>query len=208
MYRVEGYYWVCAAEDRSPPRGCLVPGLSRTGRHVQQLTHLEEEIWHKGLLPRQTSPCIYQLDTLSLSGFCLGSALRIQGSDNHIGHFGGVAGQTGDKAWQIPMLSHGIITTSISYSREEAAACSCGQRCLGGVGVHSKHSSSEADDGTCKRAPCHPPPLLLPLALLPSSTKTCFSGGGQDPLKQLHQPPSVSTWASTSEPCSICFSSR
>lgn len=82
----------------------------------------------------------------SLSGFCHGPVLWIQGAEVLQPHepFEGVSGQTGDKAWQIPMFSHGIIETSISHSREEAAACSCRQRCLGGVGVDSKDSSSEA----------------------------------------------------------------
>lgn len=113
----------------------------------------------------------YLLPGHSLSGFCPGPTLHFQGSDNHMNHFEGVSGQTGDEVWQIPTLSHGIITTSMSHSRQEPAACPCRQRCLGGVGVDSKDSSSEAADVTsavrelpvtplpccCHTPSCHPP---------------------------------------------------
>lgn len=61
MYRAEGHYSVCSW-GQEPSEG--LPGLRCTGRHVQKLTHLEDETCHKGLLARQTPPCIYALDIL------------------------------------------------------------------------------------------------------------------------------------------------
>lgn len=199
----------CAAEDGSPLRGCLgwdvQAGMCRTWPTWKMRPSLKNKTrgcW-QGKLHLVSMPW-----TFSLSGFCHSPALWIQGSDNHMSHFEGVSDQTGDKAWQTPTLSHGIITTSMSHSREETSGCSCSQRCLEGVGVGSKDSSSEAASITsAARAPCHTLPCCChtPSAIL---TKTCFSGGGRDPLQQLCQLPSLSTYASTSEPCSICFSSR
>lgn len=87
------------------------------GWDVQSLTHLEDKICHKGLLPgdslsQKAPPCIDHLDTLALSGLCHGPALwalcsEVLTVESHTCRFEGVSGQTSDKPWQLPVFSHG-----------------------------------------------------------------------------------------------------